>query len=230
MTQLARDMPDYEPTRANLVISGSPSEATLGETAAVALPPAAAVTAMREPRGSLARHRTIAKSTAWSLDDAPAICSPAVDIGVAVQRDRCAVRIRGDGETLFCFPSRGCGRRDADPRIRSGADLSWACQNQMCKIKFASLAFAAIALANASASAQLLFQVPNASYACRGLPALCSSAPHSLRVNRSSLPHTSERVATQQPRSRVKFPAAPDLFPLGAPNLFLTRSGALSNS
>ncbi len=64
MTQLVRDMPDYEPARANLVISGSPSEAALGETAAVAFPPAAAVTAVREPRGSLARHRSMAK---WAV-------------------------------------------------------------------------------------------------------------------------------------------------------------------
>ena len=59
----------------------------------------------------------------------------------------------GDGETLFCFPSGGRGRGAAEPRIRSGADLSWASQkerNQLNQIRFTGLALAAIALAGCS--------------------------------------------------------------------------------
>jgi Flp pilus assembly protein TadD len=44
--ELVRDVPDYQPARANLALLGSPSEVVLGETAAVALPPAAAVKAI----------------------------------------------------------------------------------------------------------------------------------------------------------------------------------------
>jgi Flp pilus assembly protein TadD len=44
--ELVRDLPDYQPARANLALVGSPSEVVLGETAAVALPPAAAVKAI----------------------------------------------------------------------------------------------------------------------------------------------------------------------------------------
>ena len=61
---------------------------------------------------------------ARSLSDAPAVCTPVVNIGVAVQRDGYAVRTSGDCEARFRFPSRGCCRGAANPRIRSGAYLS----------------------------------------------------------------------------------------------------------
>jgi tetratricopeptide (TPR) repeat protein len=44
--ELISEMPDYEPARANLAISGNPSEGARGETVAVDLPPAAAVNAI----------------------------------------------------------------------------------------------------------------------------------------------------------------------------------------
>ena len=50
--ELVRDLPDYEPARANLAILGNPRAVASGETAAVALPRAAAVNAtanIREP-------------------------------------------------------------------------------------------------------------------------------------------------------------------------------------
>ena len=48
--QLVQDVPDYEPARANLAILGNPSEVANGETAAVALPRAAAVGAIVDGR------------------------------------------------------------------------------------------------------------------------------------------------------------------------------------
>jgi Flp pilus assembly protein TadD len=47
---LVRDLPDYEPARANLAILGSPSGVANGETAAVDLPPTAAVNAITDER------------------------------------------------------------------------------------------------------------------------------------------------------------------------------------
>ena len=44
--ELVRGVPDYQPARANLALLGSQSAVVLGETAAVALPPAAAVKAI----------------------------------------------------------------------------------------------------------------------------------------------------------------------------------------
>ena len=44
--ELVRDVPDYQPARTNLALLDSQSEVVLGETAAVALPPAAAVKAI----------------------------------------------------------------------------------------------------------------------------------------------------------------------------------------
>jgi len=46
--ELVREVPDYEPARANLEIIGSRSAVALGETAAVALPPTAAVKAITD--------------------------------------------------------------------------------------------------------------------------------------------------------------------------------------
>jgi Flp pilus assembly protein TadD len=46
--ELVRDVPDYQPARTNLALLGSQSEVVLGETAAVALPPAAAVKAIND--------------------------------------------------------------------------------------------------------------------------------------------------------------------------------------
>src|SRR5271156_4424586 len=48
--ELVREVPDYEPARANLAILGSPSEVANGETAAVSLPRAAAVNAITDER------------------------------------------------------------------------------------------------------------------------------------------------------------------------------------
>jgi Flp pilus assembly protein TadD len=49
--ELVRDVPDYEPARANLALVDSQSQVVLGETAAVALPtPAAAVKAIKNER------------------------------------------------------------------------------------------------------------------------------------------------------------------------------------
>jgi Flp pilus assembly protein TadD len=44
--ELVRDVPDYQPARTNLALLGNQNEVVLGETAAVALPPAAAVEAI----------------------------------------------------------------------------------------------------------------------------------------------------------------------------------------
>jgi Flp pilus assembly protein TadD len=49
-SELVRDLPDYEPSRANLTILGSQSTVANGETAAVELPPAAAVNAIPDER------------------------------------------------------------------------------------------------------------------------------------------------------------------------------------
>jgi tetratricopeptide (TPR) repeat protein len=46
--ELVRDVPDYQPARTNLALLGSQREVVLGETAAVALPPAAAVKAIND--------------------------------------------------------------------------------------------------------------------------------------------------------------------------------------
>jgi len=48
--ELGREVPDYEPARKNLRLMGSQIEVTRGETAAVSLPPAAAVKALDDPR------------------------------------------------------------------------------------------------------------------------------------------------------------------------------------
>ena len=48
--ELVRDVPDYQPARTNLALLGNPGEVALGETAAVALPPAAAVKAIKDER------------------------------------------------------------------------------------------------------------------------------------------------------------------------------------
>jgi tetratricopeptide (TPR) repeat protein len=55
--ELARDVPDYEPARANLALLGSPNEVARGETAAVVPPPAAAVTAIEDERQLPAERR-----------------------------------------------------------------------------------------------------------------------------------------------------------------------------
>ncbi len=47
---LVRDVPDYEPARKNLEILGSPSEAAIGEPAAVVLPPTAVAEPIRDER------------------------------------------------------------------------------------------------------------------------------------------------------------------------------------
>jgi Flp pilus assembly protein TadD len=47
---LVRDVPDYEPARKNLALLGSQNEVAFGKTAAVALPPAAAVKAIKNER------------------------------------------------------------------------------------------------------------------------------------------------------------------------------------
>lgn len=49
-SELVRDLPDYEPARTNLAILGSPSEAAIGETAAVVLPQTAVVRAIGDER------------------------------------------------------------------------------------------------------------------------------------------------------------------------------------
>jgi Flp pilus assembly protein TadD len=49
-SELVREVPDYEPARANLAILGSPNEVANGETAAVDLPRAAAVAAIADER------------------------------------------------------------------------------------------------------------------------------------------------------------------------------------
>jgi Flp pilus assembly protein TadD len=49
-SELVREVPDYEPARANLAILGSPNEVANGETAAVDLPRAAAVNAILDER------------------------------------------------------------------------------------------------------------------------------------------------------------------------------------
>jgi len=46
--EVVRDVPDYEPARTNLALLGSQNEVVLGQTAAVALPPAAAVKAIED--------------------------------------------------------------------------------------------------------------------------------------------------------------------------------------
>ncbi len=48
--ELVREVPDYEPARANLAILGNPSEVANGETAAVSVPRAAAVNAITDER------------------------------------------------------------------------------------------------------------------------------------------------------------------------------------
>lgn len=48
LRELMRETPDYEPARKNLALLGSRVEVARGETAAVALPPAAAVKATEE--------------------------------------------------------------------------------------------------------------------------------------------------------------------------------------
>jgi hypothetical protein len=48
--ELVRDAPDYAPARKNLRLLGNRVEVARGETAAVALPPAAAVKATEEQR------------------------------------------------------------------------------------------------------------------------------------------------------------------------------------
>ncbi len=48
--ELVREAPDYEPARTNLALMGNQSEVARGETAAVALPPAAAVKAIGDER------------------------------------------------------------------------------------------------------------------------------------------------------------------------------------
>ncbi len=45
-SELVHDVPDYQPARKNLALLGSQNEVVLGETAAVVLPPAAAVSAI----------------------------------------------------------------------------------------------------------------------------------------------------------------------------------------
>jgi tetratricopeptide (TPR) repeat protein len=55
--ELVRDVPDYEPARANLALLGSPNEVARGETAAVVPPPAAAVTAIEDERQPPAERR-----------------------------------------------------------------------------------------------------------------------------------------------------------------------------
>jgi len=49
-SELARDMPDYEPARKNLAILGNSSDVANGVAVAVALPPAAAVNAISDER------------------------------------------------------------------------------------------------------------------------------------------------------------------------------------
>jgi lipopolysaccharide biosynthesis regulator YciM len=48
--ELMHDLPDYEPARKNLELLGSQNEVALGKTAAAALPPAAAVKAIKNGR------------------------------------------------------------------------------------------------------------------------------------------------------------------------------------
>lgn len=85
---------------------------------------------MKKNQG-IVRYLKFLRAIHWSaarrarpLSDARAVCTRVVNIGVAVQRDGYAVRTRGDGEALFRFPSRGCCRGVANPRIRSSAYLS----------------------------------------------------------------------------------------------------------
>jgi Flp pilus assembly protein TadD len=49
-SELVREVPDYEPARANLAMLGGPNEVANGETAAVGLPRAAAVNAIADER------------------------------------------------------------------------------------------------------------------------------------------------------------------------------------
>jgi Flp pilus assembly protein TadD len=65
--ELVRDVPDYQPARTNLALLGSQSEVVLGETAAVALPPAAAVEAINNasrPRFAGIRNTAESKTSA----------------------------------------------------------------------------------------------------------------------------------------------------------------------
>jgi hypothetical protein len=48
--ELVRDVPDYEPAKHNLALLSSQNEVALGKTAAAALPPAAAVKAIKSER------------------------------------------------------------------------------------------------------------------------------------------------------------------------------------
>jgi Flp pilus assembly protein TadD len=57
--ELVREVPDYEPARANLAILGSPSEVANGETAAVDLPPTAVVNAIRDEQELRLRSRVV---------------------------------------------------------------------------------------------------------------------------------------------------------------------------
>jgi tetratricopeptide (TPR) repeat protein len=57
LRELVRDVPDYEPARANLALLGSTNEVARGETAAVVPPPAAAVTAIEDERQPPAERR-----------------------------------------------------------------------------------------------------------------------------------------------------------------------------
>jgi len=65
--ELAREVPEYAPARKNLALLGSQHEVVLGETAAVVLPPAAAVkttedqpkpsSAINEPELAMLSHK-----------------------------------------------------------------------------------------------------------------------------------------------------------------------------
>jgi tetratricopeptide (TPR) repeat protein len=57
--ELVREMPDYEPARANLVILGNSDKVATGETAAVDLPPAAVVKAIGDERELRLRSRVV---------------------------------------------------------------------------------------------------------------------------------------------------------------------------
>jgi Flp pilus assembly protein TadD len=65
--ELVRDEPDYEPARKNLALLGSQNEVVLGQTAAVVLPPTAAVKAVKDEPKLLADTRN--RTCVWRIAD-----------------------------------------------------------------------------------------------------------------------------------------------------------------
>jgi hypothetical protein len=57
--ELVREVPEYEPARANLAILGNQSSVALGETAAVVLPPTAVVKAIGDEQELGLRSRLV---------------------------------------------------------------------------------------------------------------------------------------------------------------------------